>query len=42
MEVAPSSLPVDDENAAVTLTDAAVFRFSPFSEDPTKVNGPCA
>lgn len=42
MEVAPSSQPVDDENASVTLTDAAVFRFSPFSEDPLKVNGPCA
>lgn len=42
MEVAPSSTPVDDPNASVTLTDAAVFRFSPFSEDPTKVNGPCA
>jgi hypothetical protein len=42
MEVAPSSQLVNDENAAITLTDAAVFRFSPFSEDPTKVNGPCA
>ncbi|MDX6588147.1 MAG: hypothetical protein QOI31_2620 [Solirubrobacterales bacterium] len=42
LQVAPSSQPIDDENASVTLTDAAVFRFSPFSEDPTKVNGPCA
>jgi Tfp pilus assembly protein PilW len=41
LQVAPSSQPIDDENASVTLTDAAVFRFSPFSEDPTKVNGPC-
>ena len=41
MQVAPSSQPIDDENASVSLTDAAVFRFSPFSEDPTKVNGPC-
>ena len=41
MQVAPSSQPVDDESASVSLTDAAVFRFSPFSEDPTKVNGPC-
>jgi len=42
LQVAPSYQGVDDPNAAVTLTDAAVFRFSPFSEDPTKVNGPCA
>ncbi len=42
IQVAPSSAPVDDPNSSVTLTDAAVFRFSPFSEDPTKVNGPCA
>ena len=42
LQVAPSSQPIDDENTSVTLTDAAVFRFSPFSEDPTKANGPCA
>jgi len=42
IQVAPSYQGVDDPNAAVTLTDAVVFRFSPFSEDPTKVNGPCA
>lgn len=41
IRVYPSSQPIEDENAAVSLTDAAVFRFSPFSEDPTKVNGPC-
>jgi prepilin-type N-terminal cleavage/methylation domain-containing protein len=42
LQVEPSSQSVEDNNASVTLTDAAVFRFSPFSEDPTKVNGPCA
>ena len=41
VQVAPTTQPVDDPNASVSLTDAAVFRFSPFSEDPTKVNGPC-
>ena len=33
---------VDDENAAVSVSDSVYLRFSPFSEDPTKVNGPCA
>jgi type II secretory pathway pseudopilin PulG len=39
--VAPRSTPVTDAGAAVSVSDSAVFRFSPFSEDPTKVNGPC-
>jgi hypothetical protein len=42
LKVEPSARLTGDPNADVTLSDAAVFRFSPFSEDPTKVNGPCA
>jgi hypothetical protein len=42
MEVEPSSSPINDENTSVTVKDAAVFRFSPFAEDPTKISGPCA
>lgn len=42
LKVDPADPTVKDPNASVTLTDAALFRFSPFSEDPTKVNGPCA
>ena len=38
----PRNTPVSDENAAVSVSDSAYLRFSPFSEDPTKVNGPCA
>lgn len=37
----PSNTPVDDANAPIEISDAVVFRYSPFSEDPTKVNGPC-
>ena len=39
--VAPTSTPVPDAQAAATLVDSALVRFSPASEDPTKVNGPC-
>ncbi len=41
LQVAPSSTTTSDPNSSVVLSDAAIFRFSPFSEDPTKVNGPC-
>jgi hypothetical protein len=37
----PSSNPTQDPEAAVTLTDSALVRFSPASEDPAKVNEPC-
>jgi Prokaryotic N-terminal methylation motif len=39
--VSPTSTPVPDAQAAATLVDSALVRFSPASEDPTKVNGPC-
>lgn len=38
---APTSPPENDPNSELTLTDSALVRFSPASEDPTKVNGPC-
>jgi prepilin-type N-terminal cleavage/methylation domain-containing protein len=37
----PADTPVPDPKAAVTIADSALVRFSPASEDPTKVNGPC-
>ena len=37
----PTSNPVSDPRAALTVSDSALVRFSPASEDPTKVNGPC-
>ncbi len=40
--VEPTSVRPGEEGTAISLTDSAVLRFSPFSEDPTKVNGPCA
>jgi prepilin-type N-terminal cleavage/methylation domain-containing protein len=40
--VKPNSAANGEEEAVISLTDSAVFRFSPFSEDPTKANGPCA
>lgn len=39
--VSPLSNPVNDSKAALTVTDSVLVRFSPASEDPTKVNGPC-
>lgn len=39
--VAPLSDPTRDDKAPVTVSDAVLVRFSPASEDPTKVNGPC-
>ncbi len=39
--VAPRSTPVPDDLAAVSVADSILVRFSPASEDPTKVNGPC-
>jgi hypothetical protein len=38
---APTSPPEHDPNSELTLSDSALVRFSPASEDPTKVNGPC-
>lgn len=40
--VEADSAAMGEDDEVVSLTDSAVFRFSPFSEDPTKVNGPCA
>ena len=39
--VSPLSNPTRDDLADVTVTDSVLVRFSPASEDPTKVNGPC-
>ena len=39
--VEADSAAMGEPDEVVSLTDSAVFRFSPFSEDPTKVNGPC-
>jgi hypothetical protein len=39
--VAPLSNPTRDDKAPVTVSDSVLVRFSPASEDPTKVNGPC-
>lgn len=39
--VSPLGNPVQDAKAPVTVTDSVLVRFSPASEDPTKVNGPC-
>jgi ABC-type Fe3+-hydroxamate transport system substrate-binding protein len=39
--VAPLSDPTRDDKAPVTVSDSVLVRFSPASEDPTKVNGPC-
>jgi type II secretory pathway pseudopilin PulG len=39
--VSPLSNPTRDQLADVTVTDSVLVRFSPASEDPTKVNGPC-
>lgn len=38
----PLRTEVIDANAPVGVSSSAVLRFSPPSEDPTKVNGPCA
>jgi type II secretory pathway pseudopilin PulG len=40
--VAPRTNPTRDEGAPISVSDSVYLRFSPFSEDPTKVNGPCA
>jgi len=40
--VEPDSAAMGEEGEAVSLTDSVVLRFSPFSEDLTKANGPCA
>ena len=39
--VAPLSNPTNDARAPITVSDSVLVRFSPASEDPTKVNGPC-
>jgi type II secretory pathway pseudopilin PulG len=39
--VAPTSNPTRDAKAPITVSDSVLVRFSPASEDPTKVNGPC-
>jgi type II secretory pathway pseudopilin PulG len=39
--VAPLADPTRDDKAPVTINDSVLVRFSPASEDPTKVNGPC-
>ncbi len=39
--VSPLGNPVQDSKAPVTISDSVLVRFSPASEDPTKVNGPC-
>jgi hypothetical protein len=38
---APHTAAAEDPNSELTLSDSALVRFSPASEDPTKVNGPC-
>ena len=38
---APSKNIARDPNPELTVSDSALVRFSPASEDPTKVNGPC-
>jgi hypothetical protein len=38
----PSDSPIPDGRAAISISDSTYLRFSPFSEDVTKVNGPCA
>lgn len=40
--VEADSATMGEEGEVVSLTNSAVFRFSPFSEDLTKANGPCA
>jgi hypothetical protein len=39
--VSPLSNPTRDAKAPITISDSVLVRFSPASEDPTKVNGPC-
>jgi hypothetical protein len=39
--VSPLSNPARDAKAPITISDSVLVRFSPASEDPTKVNGPC-
>jgi hypothetical protein len=38
----PTVSPKADPSAAISISDSTYLRFSPFSEDITKVNGPCA